>query len=53
MISCQDLTHLTILLGYTVKGHVIKTVGVYIKKLLELCLLHFQHCLINVLDIKV
>lgn len=32
MISCQHLTHLTILLGYTVKGYVIKTVGVYIIK---------------------
>ena len=29
LISCQ---HLTILLGYTVKGYVIKTVGVYIIK---------------------
>ena len=32
MISCQPLTHLTILLGYTVKGYVIKPVGVYIMK---------------------
>ena len=32
MISCQDLTHLTILLGYTVKAYVIKTIGVYIIK---------------------
>ena len=30
MISCQLLTHWTILLGYTVKGYVIETVGVYI-----------------------
>ena len=32
MISCQRLTDLTILLGYTVKGYVIKPVGVYIMK---------------------
>ena len=34
MISCQHLTDLTILLGYTVKGYVIKPVGVYIMKTL-------------------
>lgn len=32
MISCLHLTDLTILLGYTVKRYVTKTVGVYIIK---------------------
>ena len=34
-MTCQLLTRLTILLGYTVEGYVIKTVGVYIIKTFE------------------